>query len=97
MNNKRIFSAILFALMISIFAPRIARAQDDYRNYSFVVFETTATRNGVETSDNNPSERRFYVSNVVEFPERDRSIFRNAGKIADEYFIVNVVKPIEAK
>ena len=27
----------------------------------------------------------------------DRSVFRNAFKVADEYFIANVVKPMEAK
>jgi hypothetical protein len=97
MKNHTKLLPILFAILISILASGNARAQNDYTNYGFVVFETTVSQKGVEASDKNPSERRFYVSNVVEFPERDRSIFRNAYKIADEYFIANVVKPSEAK
>ncbi len=91
------FLQILLAVLISVVAPLIARAQTDESNYAFVVFETTVTKKGVETSDTNPAERRFYVSNVVEFPERDASIFRNAPKIADEYFTANVVEPLKAK
>jgi len=91
------YSKLLLVLCAVLISAGIVRAQSDYRNYAFVVFETTVTQKGVETSDKNPEERRFYVSNVVEFPERDRSIFRNAGKVADEYFIANVVKPLEAK
>ncbi len=97
MNRNYKFSAILLMGLILTFAPSAARAQADESNYAFVVFETTVTKKGVETSDANPEERRFYVSNVVEFPERDPSIFRNAEKIADEYFVANVVKPFEAK
>ncbi len=97
MNRYSQFLPILFAVLISIFASGIVHAQDDNSNYAFVVFETTVTKKGVETSDINPEERRFYVSNVIEFPERDASIFRNAAKIADEYFTANVVEPLKAK
>ena len=97
MKNYSKLLPILLAAFISIFASGSVRAQSEYMNYAFVVFETTVSRKGVETSDRNPAERRFYVSNIVEFPERDRSIFRNAGKISDEYFIANVVDPLEAK
>jgi hypothetical protein len=97
MNRNYKLSAILLIGLILIFAPNIARAQADESNYAFVVFETAVTQKGVETSDKNPQERRFYVSNVVEFPERDALIFRNAAKIADEYFVANVVEPMKAK
>lgn len=94
-------NALFFALTILFGAAGAVHAQkednSDYRNYAFVVFETTVTKKGVETSDSNPAERRFYISGVVEFPERDRSIFRNAFKIADAYFIANVSGPLEAK
>lgn len=95
-NFTRTFP-VLAAVVFSIFAAGAARAQAEYTNYAFVVFETTVTRSDVQTSDANPAERRFYVSDVVEFPERDRSIFRNAAKIADEYFIANLVEPLAAK
>jgi hypothetical protein len=95
MNSYRKLLPILFAVLISLGASGIARAQ--YNDYAFVVFETTVTKKGVETSDANPEERRFYISNVVEFSEGNASVFRNAAKLADEYFIANVVKPMEAK
>ena len=72
------------------------RAQGEV-DYAFVVIETTVTRKGVETSDKNPEERRFYVSNIVEIPQNNKSAYRNANKSADEYFIKGVVKPMEAK
>ena len=97
MRNYTKLLPVLMAVLISISASVSVNAQNDYMNYGFVVFETTVTKKGVETSDANPSERRFYVSNVVEFPERDRSIFRNAGKLADEYFIANIGNPLEEK
>lgn len=97
MKNYTKYLPILFAVLISISASGIVRAQDEYMNYGFVVFETTVSRKDVQTSSDTPSERRFYVSNVVEFPERDRAVFRNARTIADQYFIANVVEPLEAK
>lgn len=97
MKNHSQILPILLTVLIFIFASGSALAQTDESNYAFVVFETAVTQKGVETSDKNPQERRFYVSNVVEFPERDALIFRNAPKIADEYFVANVVRPMEAK
>lgn len=100
MKNYTNILPILFAVLITIFASGDVRAQSENMNYGFVVFETTVTKKGVETSDKNPQERRFYVSNVVEFPNNtmnDRSDFRNAYKIADEYFIANIAKPLELK
>lgn len=98
MNRNYKSTTILFAVLILVFASGIARAQDT--NYAFVVFETSVTKKGVETSDQNPQEQRIYISNVVEFPNNtmnDRSVFRNAFKVADEYFIANVSKPLEEK
>ena len=97
MKNYSQILPILCAVLISIFASSDANAQTDESNYAFVVFETTVTKSGIETSDTNPEERRFYVSNVVEFPERDSYVFRHADKIADEYFTANVVEPLKAK
>lgn len=90
----------LFAVLISISAFGTAQAQDGNTNYGFVVFETSVTKKGVETSDKNPEEQRIYISNIVEFPNNsmgDRSTFRNAFNVADEYFIANVSKPLEEK
>ena len=42
-----------------------ANAQNEW---TFVRFETTVTRDDIPTSDANPTERRFYISNVVQSP-----------------------------
>lgn len=100
MKNHLQLLSVLFAVLISIGAFGTAQAQDANTNYAFVVFETTVTKKGVETSDTNPAEQRIYISNVVEFSNntmQDRSTFRNAFKVADEYFIANLSKPLEAK
>lgn len=98
MKNYTKLLSILFAVLISISAFGAAQAQDT--NYAFVVFETSVTKKGIETSDQNPQEQRIYISNIVEFPNNtmnDRSTFRNAFKVADEYFIANISKPLEEK
>ena len=91
-NIKTLIPAILLNLSLA----GIAMAQNQ-SVYTFVVFETTVTQKGVETSDAHPQERRFYVSSIVEFTENDPSVERNASKIADNYFTATVVKPLEAK
>lgn len=85
---------VIAAVVFTSIAPALAWAQNDY---AFVVIETTVTRKGVETSDKNPEERRFYISNIVEIPLSDKSAYRNANKAADEYFIKGVVNLMEAK
>ena len=88
---------ILFAVLLAcVFAGR-SQAQTDEPNYVFVIFETTVTRQGVETSDVNPEERRFYVSNVVAIPSADPALVRRASKTADEYFTATVADPMKAK
>ena len=100
MKNYSRLLTVLFAGLIFTGASVGVRAQDNNTNYAFVVFETSVTKKGVETSDKNPQEQRIYISNIVEFPNNtmnDRSVFRNAFKVADEYFIANVSKPLETK
>ncbi len=64
--------------------------------YLFVEIETTVHRKGVETSSENPNERRWYISNVVVQPEDvpDYSLVKQ--KIMP-YFSRNVMDPAEAK
>ncbi|BCM91251.1 hypothetical protein IAD21_03117 [Abditibacteriota bacterium] len=94
---KKYWRLFLILFATSTFAPSFAQADDKYADYAFVIFETTVTREGIETSNANPEERRFYVSNVVAFPEDDPAVFRRASKIADEYFTATVVEPMKAK
>lgn len=93
MKNYLKLLTILFAVLIGGFITARAQTAD----YAFVVFETTVTREGAKTSDSNPEERRFYVSNIVTFAESDPSVFRNAAKEADEYFTAGIVEPLKAK
>jgi hypothetical protein len=74
-----------------------ANAQTAEPEYIFVIFETTVTRQGVETSDEHPEERRFYVSNIIALPSSDQLLLRRASKIADAYFIAAVVEPLKTK
>lgn len=91
----KIYLLLVFALFITFGFAENTLAQDE-PYYVFVIFETTVTKVGVETSDANPEERRFYVSNVVAVPSRDRSLLRKAAKSADEYFIAAVSDPLKA-
>ena len=95
-NSYRLLPILFTAILFMCIGPGMARAQGEM-DYAFVVIETTVTRKGVETSDKNPDERRFYISNIVEISQSDKSAYRNANKTADEYFIKSVVKPMEAK
>jgi hypothetical protein len=64
--------------------------------FPFVVIETTVTRQGIKTSSANPEERRFYVSDVIEFPDNPQ-LYRKADELVDEYFVKTVVEPMKAK
>lgn len=97
MNSYWKYLLLLTAVLLSALPLGATRAQDDEPNYAFVIFETAVTRKGVETSSANPEERRFYVSNIVEFPSDDPALFRRAPKIADDYFTQAVVEPLKAK
>ena len=88
---KNITLTFIISTIILMFGVT-ANAQNDW---TFVRFETTVTRDGVETSDANPTERRFYISNIVQSPGNLRSY--QLPKIIDEYFTANVVEPFKAK
>lgn len=97
MNKNYKFTAVLFALLFTVFTANVVKAQDDSTDYAIVVFETTVTKKGVETSDANPQKQRIYISNIVELPNNsmnDRAVFRDGYKVADEYFISNISNPL---
>lgn len=86
---------LITALVVLSLVPNVVRAES--ANYAFVTFETAVTRQGIETSDTNPEERRIYISNIVKFPGNDQAMFRRASKIADDYFIATIVDPMKEK
>ncbi len=64
--------------------------------WQFVEIETTVHRAGVETSSENPNERRWYMSNVVTQPEDVPTYSLIKQKIMP-YFSRNVMDPAEAR
>jgi hypothetical protein len=63
--------------------------------YLYVEVETAVYRKGIEISSENPQERRWYFSNVVEQPEDVPSYSLKKQKIMP-YFSKNVMDPFEA-
>jgi len=64
--------------------------------YLFVEIETTVHRAGVETSSENPEERRWYFSNVIVQPE-DVPTYSLIKKTFMPYFSHNVMDPAETR
>ena len=64
--------------------------------YIYVEVETKVYRKGVEISSENPEERRWYFSNVVEQPEDVPSYSLVKQKFMP-YFSRNVMDPFEAR
>ena len=64
--------------------------------YLFVEIEAKVYRKGVEISSENPSERRWYMSNVVVQPE-DVPTYSLIKQKVMPYFSRNVMDPFEAR
>ena len=83
-----VLALILCLLPGPLSRPAGAAAAGDW---FFVVVETHVHQKAVETNDEHPEERRWYISNVVTLPANipDYSDKKTAG----EYFDRNVVEP----
>ena len=64
--------------------------------YLFVEIETVVHRAGVETSSDNPEERRWYFSNVIVQPEGVPTYSLKKQRFIP-YFSRNVMDPAEAR
>lgn len=64
--------------------------------YLFIEVEAKVYRKGVEISSENPEERRWYMSNVVEQPE-DVPTYSLIKQKVMPYFSRNVMDPFEAR
>lgn len=88
------------ALLRAFLPVQLSRSAITTRNantvYLFVEIETTVHRAGVETSSQNPNERRWYISNVVVQPEDVPSYSLVKQKIMP-YFSRNVMDPAEKR
>ena len=73
-------------------AAAIGKADGDW---FFVVVETHVHQKGVETDNEHPEERRWYISNLVALPANIPDY--SAKKKAGEYFDANVVEPAKTR
>jgi hypothetical protein len=85
------FLPVQFARPVAATAPRTANAV-----YLFVEVETKVYRKGVEISGENPSERRWYFSNVIVQP-MDVPTYSLIKQKFMPYFSRNVMDPFEAR
>ena len=101
MTTKRM-TALLATLMLGLLAiqfsqPTTAIAQQRAKPvYLFVEVETKVYRQDVEISNANPSERRWYISNVIVQPE-DVPTYSLVKQKIMPYFSRNVMDPFEAR
>ena len=94
------FTIVLFILALTLlpmrFAQQAGAAHRPDAAYLYVEIETKVYRKGIEISSENPEERRWYFSNVVEQPEDVPSYSLSKKKIMP-YFSRNVMDPFEAR
>src|ERR1700752_2508130 len=95
-------SILIFTLLLTIVglqwstrSSAVIRPKADTA-YMYVEVETAVYRKGVEISSENPQERRWYFSNVVEQPEDVPSYSLKKQKVMP-YFSRNVMDPFEAR
>jgi hypothetical protein len=87
--------AIAFGLSLQPFGTVRATRKPDAA-YQFVEIETTVHRANVETSSENPEERRWYISSVIVQPE-DVPTYSLIKQKFMPYFSRNVMDPAEKR
>jgi hypothetical protein len=99
MKLKLIVCLAALALCVLPFQSQTSRAIAPNKSntaYLYVEIESKVYRKGVEISSENPSERRWYFSNVVVQPEDVPSYSLVKQKVMP-YFSRNVMDPFEAR
>ena len=99
MNIKRLLflGALLCCISLPLSRPAGARVTPKLNTaYLFVEIETTVHRAGVETSSENPEERRWYFSYVIVQPE-DVPTYSLIKQKFIPYFSHNVMDPAEKR
>ena len=92
-------SLCLLALLLAILPLSVSRSVSSSpaaNAYLFVEIETVVHRAGVETSSENPEERRWYISNVIVQPEEVPTYSLKKQRFIP-YFSRNVMDPAEAR
>jgi len=99
MKIKRItlLATLILCLPVQFSQPSTASATHKASAlYLFVEIETTVHREGVEPSNQNPNERRWYMSNVIVQPQDVPTYSLIKQKIMP-YFSRNVMDPAEKR
>lgn len=99
MDRYALRLAILIMLVLCVWSSRpavIGRATQANTAWHFVEIETTVHRAGVETSNDDPQERRWYISNVLIQPD-DVPTYSLVKKKIIPYFSSTVMDPAEAR
>ena len=93
-----LMTTCLLAVLVSGPIATTARhtSANSFMGWFYVEIEATLYRKGVEISSENPSERRWYFSNVVVMPE-DVPSYSLAKKKIMPYFSRNVMDPVESR
>src|SRR6185436_12351605 len=86
----------LILCMLAFQVPRTSATSKPDVVYQFVEIETTVHRAGVETSSENPEERRWYISTVIVQPE-DVPTYSLIKQKFIPYFSRNVMDPAEKR
>jgi hypothetical protein len=82
--------------ILPLSVPQSASSSSDDDAYLFVEIETVVHRAGVETSSDNPEERRWYISNVIVQPKGVPTYSLKKQRFIP-YFSRNVMDPAEAR
>jgi hypothetical protein len=93
------FALCLLTLGLAILplsVPQSASSSSGDDVYLFVEIEAVVHRAGVETSSDNPEERRWYISNVIVQPEGVPTYSLKKQRFMP-YFSRNVMDPAEAR
>jgi len=95
--KRMTFLVVLTLCFVPIkFSGSAKATRSKYTAYLYVEVETKVYRKGIEISSENPEERRWYFSNVVEQPEDVPSYSLVKQKFMP-YFSRNVMDPFEAR
>jgi len=90
-------ASLIFCLLpVQFSRPAATAAHSANTVYLFVEVETKVYRKGVEISSENPSERRWYFSNVIVQP-MDVPTYSLIKEKIMPYFSRNVMDPFEAR
>jgi hypothetical protein len=99
-SKPKLFLVALVACVLVLLVAHEAGSGESCRvnqaAWHFVEVETTVHRAGVETSDENPEERRWYISNVLVQPDDVPTYSLIKQKIIP-YFSKNVMDPAEKR